>query len=61
MAELRTRKVIVKKLEIVGGYCYLGQVEQAEKVVVLELRSIGQLDECRTMASLTETGVAEEK
>ena len=39
----------------------MGQVEQTEKVVVLELRSIGQLDECRTTASLTETGVTQEK
>ena len=29
--------------------------------MVLELRSIGQLDECRTMASLRETGVTQEK
>lgn len=61
MAELRTRKVIVKKLEIVGGYCYLGQVEQAGEGGGTGTQSIGQLDECRTMASLTETGVAEEK
>ena len=39
----------------------MGQVEQMEKVVVLELRSVGQMDESRTMASLTETGVIEEK
>lgn len=39
----------------------MGQVGQMEKVVVLELRSISQLAECRTMTSLTETGIIEEK
>lgn len=59
MEELRTRKVVIKKLEIVGGYCYFwGKYGEG---VVLELKSVGQMDESRTMASLTETDIIEEK
>lgn len=48
-----TRKVIVKKLEIVGGYCYLGQNKrEGDGTGTQEYRST---DECRTMASSTET------